>query len=56
MKKEKKVLKYSDFIEQLGKIVSETKLLLRVQEDYVFVDGLFFYEETINRIQRLLHL
>jgi hypothetical protein len=28
MKKEKNVLKYSDFIEQLAKVVEEAKLLL----------------------------
>lgn len=49
-------MKYNDFIEKLGVIVEKYKLLLRVHENMIYVDSMFFYEETINKIQRLLQL
>lgn len=56
MAKKKSVFKYADFIEKIGKVVEDYKLLLRVQGDYIFIDGKFFHEETLNKIQRLLQL
>jgi hypothetical protein len=49
-------MKYSDFIEKLGKVVEESGFLLRVCGNYVHIDGMFFYESSLNRIQRLLQL
>jgi hypothetical protein len=47
-------MKYSDLIEKLGKIAEDSKLLLRVQADYVCIDGTYFHVDTINRIQMIL--
>lgn len=49
-------MKYKDFIQKIGIVVEESKLLLRVSGDIISIDGKFFYESTINRIQRLLQL
>jgi hypothetical protein len=49
-------MKYKDLIEKLGRVVEESKLLLRVCGDMVYIDGVSFHDETLNRIQRLLHL
>jgi hypothetical protein len=45
---------YSDLIEKLGKIVEDSKLLLRAHRDFVYIDGSCFHVDTINRIQRVL--
>jgi hypothetical protein len=47
---------YKDFIEKVGKVVEESKLLLRIQGEIIFIDGNFFHESTINKLQRLLQL
>jgi hypothetical protein len=47
---------YENFIDKLGKVVEESKLLLRVRGNMVYIDGVSFHDETLNRIQRLLHL
>lgn len=49
-------MKYEDFIQKIGSVVEEAKLLLRVSDNIISIDGKFFYESTINRIQRLLQL
>lgn len=49
-------MKYKDFIQKIGIVVEESKLLLRVSGDIISIDGKFFYESTINRIQRILQL
>lgn len=49
-------MKYSDLIDKLGVVVKDANLLLRVQGDILYIEGNFFHESTINRIQRLLQL
>lgn len=49
-------MKYSDLIDKLGVVVKDANLLLRVQGDILYIEGKFFHESTINRIQRLLQL
>jgi len=49
-------MNYKDFIEKIGKVVEESKLLLRIQGEFIFIDGGFFHESTINKLQRLLQL
>lgn len=49
-------MKYKDLIQKIGIVVEESKLLLRVSGDIISIDGKFFCESTINRIQRLLQL
>ncbi|WP_303180628.1 hypothetical protein [uncultured Butyricimonas sp.] len=49
-------MKYKDFIQKISLVVEEEKLLLRVVGNIISIDGKFFYESTINRIQRLLQL
>jgi hypothetical protein len=49
-------LKYKDLIDKLGVVAEESKLLLRVRDDMVYIDGVSFDDSTINRIQRLLQL
>lgn len=49
-------MSYKDLIEKLGKVVEESKLLLRIEADVIAIEGKFFHESTINKIQRLLQL
>ncbi|MBD8389649.1 hypothetical protein [Dysgonomonas sp. BGC7] len=49
-------MKYNDLIDKLGKVVEESKLLLRIDSDVIAIEGKFFHESTINKIQRLLQL
>jgi hypothetical protein len=49
-------MKYKDLIDKIGKVVEDSKLLLRVESDYLYIDGNSFNYSTINRIQRLLQL
>jgi hypothetical protein len=49
-------MKYQDFMQKIGKVVEESKLLLRVQGDIICIDGEHFHDEVINKLQRLLHL
>ena len=49
-------MKYKDFIQKIGIVVEESKLLLRVSGDIISIHGKFFHESTINRIQRRLQL
>lgn len=46
-------MKYKDFIQKIGIVVEELKLLLRVSGDIISIHGKFFHESTINRIQTL---
>ncbi|SFK99321.1 hypothetical protein SAMN05216357_11053 [Porphyromonadaceae bacterium KH3CP3RA] len=49
-------MKYSDLIDKLGKVVEDHELLLRVGGDMVAIEGKFFHESVLNKIQRLLQL
>jgi len=49
-------MKYSGLIDKLGKVVEESKLLLCVKADGITIEGKFFHESTLNKIQRLLQL
>lgn len=49
-------MKYEDLIEKLGKVVEESKLLMRIDGNIIAIEGKFFYESTINKIQRILQL
>ena len=46
---------YKDLIEKLGKVAEKSNLLLRIG-DAIAIEGKFFHEDTINKIQRLLQL
>lgn len=47
---------YQDLIQKIGKVVEESKLLLRVQGDMIYIEGEYFYESILNKLQRLLQL
>jgi hypothetical protein len=47
-------MSYKELIQKLGKIVDESKLLLRVQGEVICIDAVSFHDRTINKIQRLL--
>lgn len=47
---------YEELIDKLGSIVEKNKLLLAAKDNYIFIEGKFFYETTLNKIQRLLQL
>lgn len=49
-------MKYNDLIDKLGKVVEESNLLLRIDCNVIAIEGKFFHESTINKIQRLLQL
>lgn len=49
-------MKYEDLIEKLGKVVEESKLLMRIDGNVIAIEGKFFHESTINKIQRILQL
>lgn len=49
-------MKYEDLIEKLGKIVKDSKLLMRIDGNVIAIEGKFFHESTINKIQRILQL
>lgn len=52
----KKTFTYSDLIDGLGKIVDDGEMLLRVENDIIYIDRKEFYLQQINKIQRLLQL
>lgn len=52
----KKKFTYSDLIDGLGKIVDDGEMLLRVEDDIIYIDRNEFYLQQINKIQRLLQL
>lgn len=49
-------MKYQNLIEKIGKVVEDSKLLLRIHGDIICIDGTHFHESVINKIQRLLQL
>lgn len=48
-------MSYKDFINKLGKVVEDSKLL-RIVDNVIFIEWKFFHESTINKIQRILQL
>ncbi|CAL2095496.1 conserved protein of unknown function [Tenacibaculum sp. 190524A02b] len=47
---------YSELIEKLGKIVDEQTMLLRIEDQIIYLDAEYFYMKTLNKINRVLQL